>query len=297
MANRSWFFAADGQQKGPYGDPQFRDLIARRIVTAETLVWTEGMSGWQKAGDVPGLVSPPPPPVREGSAVSVAGSGYGGNSLSIDFGIWEYTWRTIVLLLALLVVIPAPWAIVWWVKWSVGTVHVPGRLNLSFTGRALTVMWWWYGLIVLAICIGIAGSIIGTRALDNLANLAQFVLYWLFLRWSVANLASNGQKLGLSFSGSLLAYIGWTLLALVSILTIIGWAWVYAAQTRWVCRNILGTRRQVVFNGTGLQILWRMIVATIASIFIIPIPWVWRWLIRWVLSQIELVEHDDHAAA
>jgi len=94
-----------------------------------------------------------------------------------------------------------------------------------------------------------------------------------------------------------LAYIGWTLLALVSILTIIGWAWVYAAQTRWVCRNILGTRRQVVFNGTGLQILWRMIVATIASIFIIPIPWMWRWLWRWVLSQIELVERDAGAAA
>jgi ABC-type multidrug transport system fused ATPase/permease subunit len=295
MSNRSWFFAADGQQRGPYPDPQFRDFIARGIVTAETLIWTEGMAGWQKAGDVPGLVSPPPPPARSGGAVT--GAGYGGNSLSIDFDIWEFTWRIILLFLAILVVIPAPWAIVWWTKWFVGQIHVPGRPNLTFTGRPLTIMWWWYGIIALAICIDIVGNIIGSEVLDNLGSLAQLVLYWLFLRWSVANLASNGQPLGLSFSGSLLAYFGWTILALVSIITIIGWAWVYAAQMRWVCRNIQGTRRQVVFNGTGLEILWRMILATIASIFIIPIPWMWRWLSRWVLSQTELVERDAHAAA
>jgi hypothetical protein len=291
MANRSWFFAADGQQRGPYRDPQFRDFIARGIVTAETLVWTEGMAGWQKAGDVPGLLSSASlSPTLAGSGVAVAGAGYGGNSLSIDFGIWEFTWRFIVLLLSILVVLPLPWAIVWWTKWFVGKVHVPGRPNLSFTGRPLTVMWWWYGLIVLAVCIGIVGAITGTKALDNLTTFVQFFLYWLLLRWTVANLASNGEKLGLSFSGSFWAYLGWTFLALVSILTIIGWAWVYAAQARWLCRNIQGTRRQVVFNGTGLEYLWRMIVATLASIFIIPIPWVWRWLIRWVLSQIELVE-------
>ena len=294
MANRSWFFAADGQQRGPYPDPQFRDFIARGMVTAETLVWTEGMAGWQKAGDVPGLVSPPPPPARSSGAVTSAD--YGGSSLSIDFGIWDYTWRTIVLFLALLVVIPAPWAIVWWMKWFVGKVHVPGHPNLTFTGRPLTVMWWWYGLIVLAICVGIVGAIIGSKGLDNLASFAQLILYWFFLRWSVANLASNGQKLGLSFSGSLLAFIGWTFLAFVSIITIIGWAWVYAAQMRWICRNIQGTRRQVVFNGSGLEILWRMIVATLASIFIIPIPWMWRWLWRWVLSQVELVERGAYAA-
>jgi hypothetical protein len=294
MSNRSWFFAADGKQQGPYPDPQFRDLIARRIVSAETLVWTEGMSGWQKAGDVPGLVSPPPPPARSGGAVTEGGY---GNSLSIDFGIWDYTWRTIVLLLGLLVVIPAPWAIVWLMKWFVGKVHVPGRPNLSFTGRALTVMWWWYGLIALAVCVGIVGAATRTKGLDNLMSFVQLVLYWLFLRWFVANLASNGQPLGLSFSGSLWAYIGWTFLALVSILTIIGWAWVYAAQARWLCRNIQGTRRQVVFNGTGLEILWRMIVATIASIFIIPIPWVWRWLWRWAASQTELVEREAYATA
>jgi hypothetical protein len=121
-------------------------------------------------------------------------------------------------------------------------------------------------------------------------SVAQLVLYWLFLKWLVANIAANGQPLGLSFSGSLWAYLGWTILAVVSIFAIVGWAWVYAAQMRWICRNIQGTRRQVVFKGTGLDYLWRVVVTAIASAFVIPIPWAFRWLMRWQASQTDLVE-------
>ena len=55
---------------------------------------------------------------------------------------------------------------------------------------------------------------------------------------------------------------------------------------RWICRNISGTRREVVFNGTGWQILWRTIVMTLLSVLIIPIPWVLRWYARWYVVAI-----------
>ncbi|WP_349627969.1 DUF4339 domain-containing protein [Bradyrhizobium sp. AC87j1] len=45
MSNRIWFHASGGQQKGPFPEPQFRDLIAQGIVRADTLVWAEGMAG------------------------------------------------------------------------------------------------------------------------------------------------------------------------------------------------------------------------------------------------------------
>ena len=98
---------------------------------------------------------------------------------------------------------------------------------------------------------------IGSELLSNLMILVQMALYWLFLKWFIANLASNGQPLGLSFSGSVWAYLGWTILAAISIITIIGWAWVYTAWLRWFCRNIQGTRREVLFIGSGLEVLWR----------------------------------------
>ena len=290
MSNRSWFYASNGQQQGPYPEAQLRDLITRGAVSADTLVWSEGMSGWQRAGEIPGLVpggSGPlsiqqpggPPPV-------VASGSYRGGPLSIDFGILEFVWRSLVLLVGLIFIIPAPWVLVWYIKWIVPCVRVPGRPNLSFTGEAMTIVPWFFGAFVLMVGV----SLTGIQWLSNLMSFAYIALYWLFLRWFVANLASNEQPLGLSFSGSFWAYLGWTVLAVISFITIIGWAWVYVAWLRWFCRNIQGTRREVVFIGTGLEFLWRAIVTAIVSCFIIPIPWMYRGMSQWLASQTVLAE-------
>ena len=127
----------------------------------------------------------------------------------------------------------------------------------------MAIVPWFFGFSSSTIAIGTIGS----QVLSNLMILVQMALYWLFLKWFVANFASNGQSLGLSFSGSVWAYLGWTILAAVSIITIIGWAWVYVAWMRWFCRNIQGTRREVLFIGSGLEFLWRAIVAGFASLF------------------------------
>lgn len=296
MSDRSWFYASQGQQQGPFPEAQFRSLIARGTVTSDTLVWTDGMSGWQRAGDIPGLAPgaasrPPADPQPGGPMASVggqysAGSHDGDGSLSVDFEILEFTWRSIVLLIGLVFIIPAPWAVVWYLKWIVPCVHVPGRPNLSFEGHAMTLVPWYFGAIVLVI----GGALAGVHWINDLMFLVQIALYWLFLKWFVANLASNGQPLGFSFSGSFWAYLGWSVLTAISFITIIGWAWVYVAWARWFCRNIQGSRREAIFNGTGLEFLWRSLVAAIASSFIIPAPWMYRWMSRWLASQTVLVE-------
>jgi heme/copper-type cytochrome/quinol oxidase subunit 2 len=288
MSDRSWFFASQGQQQGPYPETQLHDLITRGIVTAATLVWSEGMSDWQKAGDIPGLFSGySGPPAVPGSQRSSAGAqGADGGSLSIDFEILEFVWRSLVLFIGAVFVIPLPWALVMYCKWIVSCTHVPGRPNLTFEGQPLTILWWCLGAVVLIIALGLTGI----QYVNALGFLIQLVLYWLALKWLIANIASNGQPLGLSFSGSLWGYLGWHVLAVLSVFTIIGWAWVYTALFRWICRHIEGTRREVIFNASGLEYLWRYVVTALACAFIIPIPWVVRWMMRWYVSQIELVE-------
>jgi hypothetical protein len=244
-------------------------------------------------------MAPPMPPGggavmgAGGYGASPAGYGAAGGAMSIDFGILELTWRSIVYLLGFVTVIAIPWTVVWYLKWFISCVRVPGRPNLSFTGNAMTLVPWIAGLVVLEIVVVISGI----QALSTLMSIATIAVTWLFIRWQIANIASNGQPLGLSFAGSVWAYIGWNLLLAISFITIIGWAWVYAAQARWFCRNIQGTRRAVVFKGTGLEILWRLIVVAIVCSLIIPIPWMFRWMMRWMLSQIELVEHGAYANA
>src|SRR4051812_13182552 len=223
----NWFFAANGQQQGPYPEAQFRDLIGNGTVRADTLVWSEGMAGWQKAGEIPGLMSSgarPPTMPQAGAPPMGGGGGYGGSPagghLSIDFGIVDFAWRFIVMLIGTILVIPYPWVLVWFIKWFVPCISVPGRPNLSFEGNAMTIVPWYFGAIVVALVV----YYLDIQVLHFAVNIMEIALLWLFLRWDVANIASNGQLLGLSFSGTGWAFVGWNILLAVSFITVLGWA-------------------------------------------------------------------------
>src|ERR1700682_2918210 len=98
MSNRSWFFASQGKQQGPYPEGQLREFAGRGMVTAEALVWSECMAGWQKAGDTPGLLSGasrPPAFAHSGGALTSAGDP-GGGQLSIALGPWDLLGRGLV---------------------------------------------------------------------------------------------------------------------------------------------------------------------------------------------------------
>jgi GYF domain 2 len=294
MSNRSWFFAANGQQQGPYEESQFRDLIARGAVTAQTLVWSEGMAGWLRAGDVPGLMigaGAPPPMVPQGGAMMGADHGYGSSgALSADLPLWSFLGYCILIGIGDLLIIPSPWTATAYYRWIAPKIHVPGRPNLSFTGQVGDI---WYVLIALALTsyIGLVDD-----KLQYLVIPAQAALSWMLMRWVVSHLASNGQPLPITFKGSIWGFIGFQVLSFIAFFTIIGWAWVLTAWMRWICRNLEGTRREVVFNATGLQMLWRTIVFVLLFCLIIPIPWVLRWYASWCVSQLAVVERGAYAA-
>ena len=66
----TWHIAVNGQTQGPFSVQQLSAGIAAREVTAETLVWTAGMSAWIAAGQVSqlsgsfGAMPPPVPPAN-----------------------------------------------------------------------------------------------------------------------------------------------------------------------------------------------------------------------------------------
>jgi GYF domain 2 len=281
----NWFYAASGQQQGPFGDAQLRDLITNGTVRADTLVWTEGMAGWQKAAEVPGLManSGGPPVLPMGGPPTMMGAGGGpGHALSADLPLWGLLGRSIVYIIGMVFVIPAPWVAVWFYRWFASRLQVPGRPNFSFTGQVADI---WWAFILLAL-LGLVGAYDPTYQL--IAIILQAVLSWVVLRWAVSNFASNGQKIPTVFNGSIWGYIGWQLLLIISFITIIGWAWVITAMLRWICRNISGTRREILFNASGWEVLWRSIVLALLCFLIIPIPWMLRWYGSWYVSQFSL---------
>jgi uncharacterized RDD family membrane protein YckC len=72
-----WFYAEAGQQKGPVTDEQFDTLVREGVIQSATLVWREGMAGWEplasvRAGLPPRIdLQPPTPPTRPGEVTCV----------------------------------------------------------------------------------------------------------------------------------------------------------------------------------------------------------------------------------
>ena len=213
----------------------------------------------------------------------MGGGSAGGGQLSIELGLWAFLGRSILFVIGMLLVIPAPWVAVSYYRWVASRITVPGRPNFAFTGQVGDI---WYVFVLLALCS--YGGSTGRIAVQLIVIVLQAFLSWMILRWIATNLSSNGQQLPITFEGSPLIYVGWHLLMYVSFITIVGWAWVITAWMRWNCRNVRGTRRDIAFKASGLDVLWRTIVFAVACVFLIPIPWVLRWYTQWYVSQFEL---------
>lgn len=69
MPTTQYFVAVNGQQSGPFTIPQLQQFAQAGQFTPQTLVWKQGMAGWEAAGNVAELAQlfapamPPVPPV------------------------------------------------------------------------------------------------------------------------------------------------------------------------------------------------------------------------------------------
>ena len=75
-AKRSWHLSKDGEKFGPYSSQDLADLGKDGRISADMLVWREGMEKWQPASKVKGLqvtpVAPAPPPTPSMPVFTVA---------------------------------------------------------------------------------------------------------------------------------------------------------------------------------------------------------------------------------
>src|SRR5262249_49731199 len=189
---------------------------------------------------------PPPMMQQGGGAVMAGGGGYGGGAVSLENGVWGPLGYSILFLIGLFLLIPAPPGAAMFYRWLIPHVQVPGRPNLEFTGQVGDI-WWVFVLLGLCSYSGATGY----TSIQLILIPLQAYLSWMTVRWIASNIASNGAKLPIEFKGSVLGYIGWYLLLMVSFITIIGWAWGTTAWIPWNCRNVAGTHRQIPFHGTG----------------------------------------------
>jgi hypothetical protein len=299
MSSNFWYLDRDHTQRGPVGDDEFARLIRQGVITRETQMWTAGMTEWRMAGQVPNVSAlfggPRAPAVGAGTYASAGASagapasagGAATGPLSSVIPVWDLFWRSIVALIGIALIIPAPWAGPWFYKWLCERVSLPDGRPVTFSGKPGDI---WYVFVGLGAFAWIESSKYGNY-LQLVIVVVSWILSVLLLKWFCANVSTADGRLRLSFEGGYLPFIGWNILLGLSVFTIIGWAWVMKYMLQWVCQNVRGTA-EFAFSGTGLAILWRILVVALLSILLIPIPWVMRWYTQWMISQVAVVRAE-----
>ena len=303
MADRQWYTAIGGKQEGPFSDQKLRELIAAGSVRADTLVWCDGMSNWARAAEIPGLLSSASGAAQQPvSSFAAAAARVAASPMVVPDDrrlvfdqqqpfdrVWPLYWRVAVLGLSVIAVVPLPWAAPWFLRWFVEHIELPERQRVGFEGKPGDI---WYIFVGYGLCTYASAGI--SFAFNGFASLLLIplttFLALLITRWFFANLVWSGRAAPLQFTGSYLGLLGWSVLAPLSFITIVGWAWVYAAWGRWMCKNVTGMHRQFVFTATGWGYLWRTLTFILTSYLLLPMPWIMRWYARWLIAQFALLD-------
>ena len=259
MAEAYYYVDDAGQQQGPVAVEEIVGFIRLARVRAETLIWTAGMGDWARADS--------PSRLRFGICRCAAAAAFArrgaarrpSGPLAGAFPAWGLFWRSIVMALGIILILPAPWAGVWFYRWFAGRVLLPGGRPLRLEAQVGDSWWLFVGLGVVQ-WVGPALDVaLDVRWGGALSSILVLIFGWASVRWFCGHVGTEDGATKIAFAGGLLPYIGWSLLVGLSFVTVIGWAWAFKYFLRWICARIDGAPG-FAFNGGGFAILWRGVV-------------------------------------
>jgi hypothetical protein len=289
-ASEAYYYVDSGRiRQGPFAEADIVRLINGGTIGRESSIWSAELTDWRAAGQVEKFAPlfarqiPPPIPSATYVAVSPAGAPVPLGNLTADFPVWGLFWRALLVWLGNLVIIPAPWIYTSYYRFLGTHTALPDGRRFTFAGQPGDIWLVFVGIAILAL----VGMFSGLFSL--ITGIASLALTVLVIRWFCSKLGTEDGSVQLTFAGGIWNYIGWIVLLYLSFITIIGWAWVLKALTRWVCQNVRGTLA-FDFVGSGGAILGRTLLVALASMLIIPIPWMMRWYAVWFVSQIQVTQ-------
>lgn len=190
---------------------------------------------------------------------------------------------------ASLLIVPFAWVQAAMHRWVCRNLRFSDGTTARFQGTGGQMVGW----LVLYFIIVIGFQVINLRITihgvsSHILLLAGYIsalagTALVILRWSISNVElSSGERL--TFRGSYMELMGWYVLTMVSVFSLIGWAWVSAAMYRWIARNTRGDEVEFTFHGKGHEMLCGIVVFALLSIFIFPIPWMIVGVIQWMVE-------------
>ena len=173
--------------------------------------------------------------------------------------------------------------------WFAGQVKCSSGARVSFVGSYRAIWPVFFAQALLSHTTRYAGGT--TQPMSLIASVGTIVLGFYSAKWAVEGIrleTPEGTVIP-QFRGTLGEYVKWILFFMVSMITVVGWAWVGAAFARWYARNTeLPSGATVHFNGSAVDILWRSVVMLLLFLPVVTIPWATRWLAQWYIGQVTI---------
>jgi hypothetical protein len=195
-------------------------------------------------------------------------------------------WLTAVWMLAIGLALAGPWILEAACRRFCRALRFSDDSRALFSGKGVQIYGWW----IIWLLSGRRWSLLVPEARFILEAALFFLGFWSTLqivRWFVSHVEwSTGRRL--AFTGHYRDLLAWEVLLALSIVTVIGWAWVLAAMWRWLAASTSGAGAALVFHGQGGQILWRTLAAIVFSVPVVTIPWAWLWYARWLVQSTTL---------
>jgi hypothetical protein len=287
MAGDYFFKDRAGAQNGPVSLDELLALARAGRLDAEDAVWAGGGAP-APAEKIPELAT-----ALRDARLRAAASGVG--PLQSCLPVWGLFWRSIVASFGISLVFTAPWAGLWFYRWFAGRVALPNGVRLFLQGDVGQCWPIFVGFGLIGLGLGLVNQSPTGQAVAGALLLINAGLSFALTGWFSRALRSEDGSLKVSFEGGFWTFFGWSVLFLFAVETIVGWAWILKLMLRWICSQTRGTHR-FEFKGAGLGILWRTFAAALGCVFILPIPWMIRWLSAWFISQIVVTAPAASAA-
>ena len=163
-----------------------------------------------------------------------------------QLAVWGLFWRALVAALGAMLWIPTPWTNAALYRYLVGNTWLPDGRRLTFAGTGGDI---WSVFIGGPLLVGVFAGMLTFLDLWWLVPIVAIPVFgymnYLIVRWLTDKVGSEDGSVKLEFTGSFWGILGWHLLLIVSVVTIIGWAWVMkdGGAAASAARSISTTRR------------------------------------------------------
>ena len=165
--------------------------------------------------------------------------------VQLDFEGTALEWLRWILLAigGALLVVPLAWVTAAIARWACRNMKFSDGTTIEFRGTGDEVVVWHVFYIFVLV-----GHYFLARAVESQSLVAYFMvtiaanavmlyIVLLLIKWFVYNVKISPGP-AMSFVGSPVSFLGWSLLVVLLVPTVVGWAWGLAALYRWLAENV-----------------------------------------------------------